>query len=185
MNRLAGKNILIGVTGSIAAYKCVEIVRLLKKEMAEVRVIITEAGQQFITPLTLQAISGNIVRTKMFDAIEECSIEHISLARWADLVLIAPATAGIASRLCYATASDLLSTVCLATEAQLILAPAMNHIMWNNWAVKNTFKQLLNNGIKIIGPVQGDLACGEVGMGKMTEPVDIVNEIIKIFSSDS
>lgn len=185
MTKLLNKKVILGVTGSIAAYKSAEIIRLLKKEGAEVRVIMTDASQEFINPLTLQAISNNIVRTKMFDAIEECSIEHIDLARWADLILIAPATAGIASRLCYATASDLLSTVCLATTAQIVLAPAMNTVMWENWAVKNLFLQLSTHGVKLVGPVQGDLACGEEGIGKMSEPVDIVREVINIIGNNS
>lgn len=183
MKKLQNAKIILGITGSIAVYKSVEIARLLKKEGADVRVVMTPASQKFITPLTFQSISNNLVRTKMFDAIAEYSIEHIDLAKWADLVLIAPATAGIASRICYASASDLLSTVCLATTAQIVLAPAMNNRMWENWAVKNVFTQLVNNGIKIIGPVKGELASGDMAIGKMSEPTDIVTEVINIFAS--
>lgn len=178
MQKLNVKRILLGVSGSIAAYKSVEIVRLLKQAGADVRVVMTPASQKFITPLSLQAVSGNIVRTKMFDADEEYALTHIDLAKWADLVLIAPATAGIASRICYATASDLLSTICLATTAPIVLAPAMNNKMWENWAVKNVFAQLTAHGIKLIGPIHGRLASGDEAIGKMVEPREIVREIM-------
>lgn len=180
MTRLTDQKIILGVTGSIAAYKSPEVARLLIREGAKVRVVMTKAAQQFITPLTMQAVTNNVVRTDMFDAIREHSIEHIELARWANLVLIAPASAGIASRIAYATASDLLSTLCLATSAPIAMAPAMNCLMWNNWAVKNVFQQLTLNGIKLIGPIQGGLVCGETGIGKMADPVDIVNEVVNI-----
>ena len=177
MTSLKEKNIVLGVTGSIAAYKSAELVRLLIKKGANVRVILTAAGEKFITALTLQTFSGNLVRTSMFSLAEEQAIEHIELATWADLVLIAPASAGIAARICHATASDLLSTVCLATKAPIVLAPAMNHNMWHNKAVQRNFKQLKQDGVHILGPVEGELACGVVAMGKMLEPVDIVKKL--------
>jgi len=177
MAKLASKKIILGVTGSIAAYKSAELIRLLRQQGANVRVIITKAGEQFITPLTLQTLSANIVSRSMFDLLEEAAIEHIDLANWADLVLIAPASAGTAARICHATAADLLSTVCLATAAPVILAPAMNQNMWNHVAVKRNFAQLKQDGIYILGPVYGDLACGDTGIGKMMEPADIVQAI--------
>ncbi len=177
MTRLKDKNILLGVTGSIAAYKSAELIRLLRKKSANVRVVLTAAGEKFITPLTLQTLSCNPVRTSMFSLAEEQTIEHIELACWADLVLIAPASAGIAARICYATATDLLSTMCLATKAPIVLAPAMNNNMWHNKAVQRNFKQLKQDGVHIIGPAEGDLACGVVAMGKMLEPVDIVKKL--------
>jgi len=178
--KLKNKNIVLGVTGSIAAYKSAELIRLLRKKSAIVRVILTKGGAEFITPLTLQTLSGNPVRHKMFNLAEEAAIEHIELAKWADLILIAPATAGIASRLATAAASDLLSTVCLATEAPIVLAPAMNHRMWNNKVVQKNFADLKTQGIHLLGPIHGDLACGEVGIGKMLEPVDIIGDILHI-----
>jgi phosphopantothenoylcysteine decarboxylase/phosphopantothenate--cysteine ligase len=175
--KLKNKKIVLGVTGSIAAYKSAELIRLLRQEGATVRVILTTGGAQFITPLTLQTLSGNIVRQDMFNPAEEAAIEHIELAKWVDLILIAPASAGIASRLATAAASDILSTVCLATDAPIILAPAMNHKMWQHKVVQKNFAELKKQGIKIIGPIHGDLACGDVGLGKMTEPVDIIKQL--------
>jgi phosphopantothenoylcysteine decarboxylase/phosphopantothenate--cysteine ligase len=177
---LKNKNIILGVTGSIAAYKSAELIRLLRKEKANIRVILTKGGAQFITPLTLQTLSGNPVRQKMFNLAEELTLEHIELATWADLILIAPASAAFASRLATAAASDLLSTVCLATKAPIILAPAMNQQMWNNKVVQKNFADLKQQGLHILGPIKGDLACGEVGMGKMLEPVDIVRDTLHI-----
>lgn len=172
--KLKNKKIALGVTGSIATYKSAELIRLLRKEGALVRVILTKGGAQFITPLTLQTLSGNMVRQDMFSPAEEAAIEHIELAEWADLILIAPASAGIASRIATASASDLLSTICLATAAPIILAPAMNSKMWQNKLVQKNFAELKKQGIKIIDPTQGDLACGEKGIGRMPEPADII-----------
>ncbi len=166
------------MTGSIAAYKSAELIRLLRKEGALVRVILTKGGAQFITPLTLQTLSGNIVRQDMFNPTEEAAIEHIELAEWADLILIAPASAGIASRIATASASDLLSTICLATTAPIILALAMNSKMWQNKLVQKNFAELKKQGIKIIDPIHGDLACGEKGIGRMPEPVDIIRFLL-------
>lgn len=178
--KLKNKNIILGVTGSIAAYKSAELIRLLRQEQANIRVILTKGGAEFITPLTLQTLSGNPVRHKMFNLAEEAAIEHIQLAKWANLVLIAPASAGIASRLATAAASDLLSTVCLATEAPIILAPAMNQRMWQHKAVQKNFADLKQQGIHILGRIKGDLACGETGLGKMLEPADIVGDILHL-----
>ncbi len=177
MNNLKDRNVLLGVTGSIAAYKSAEIIRLLRKKDANIRVILTAAGEKFITPLTLQTLSCNPVRTSMFSLVEEQTIEHIELATWADLVLIAPASAGIAARICHATAADLLSTVCLATKAPIVLAPAMNHNMWHNKAVQRNFKQLELDGLHVFGPVEGELACGVAGTGRMLDPEAIVKHI--------
>lgn len=184
MSKLTNKKIILGVTGSIAAYKSPEIVRLLRQEGAEVRVIITEGGTQFITPLTLQAVSNNIVRQEMFSVADERTIEHIELAKWADLILIAPATAGIAARICQATAADLLSTVCLATTAPIVLVPAMNNNMWQNAAVKRNFAQLQQDGVQILGPVKGELACGDTDIGKMMAPQDIVKNLREDFANE-
>ena len=184
MAKLKDKKIILGVTGSVAAYKSAELVGLLRQEGAGVRVIMTKGGEQFITPLTLQALSGNLVRLKMFNIVEEAEIEHIDLAKWADLVLIAPASAGIAARICQATAADLLSTVCLATKAPIVLVPAMNHNMWDNEAVKRNFAQLKKDGARILGPIKGDLACGDIGLGKMMEPEDIVKNIMGAFNRE-
>jgi len=176
--KLKDKQILLGVSGSIAAYKSAELIRLLRSEGVIVRVILTKGGSQFITPLTLQTLSGNPVRQKMFSISEEAAIEHIQLAKWAELILIAPASAAIASRINSAAASDLLSTVCLATDAPLILVPAMNQKMWQHPAVQKNFADLKQQGAHILGPIHGDLACGEVGLGKMLEPADIIKFIL-------
>jgi phosphopantothenoylcysteine decarboxylase/phosphopantothenate--cysteine ligase len=176
--KLKNKKIALGVTGSIAAYKSAELIRLLRKEGANVKVILTKGGAQFITPLTLQTLSGNIVRQDMFSPAEEAAIEHIELAEWADIILIAPASAGIASRIVTAAASDLLSTICLATTAPIILVPAMNSKMWEHKIVQKNFTELKKQGINIIDPIHGDLACGEKGIGKMADPVDIVKFLL-------
>ncbi|MCK4609325.1 MAG: hypothetical protein KAT71_07580 [Gammaproteobacteria bacterium] len=168
---LESRHILLGISGSIAAYKSAELIRLLRQEGAVVRVVLTKGGAQFITPLTLQTLSGNLVRQDMFSTAEEAAIEHIELAKWAELILIAPASAGIASRLNSAAASDLLSTVCLATKAPIVLAPAMNQQMWQHPAVQKNFTELKEQGATILGPVHGDL---EGGFGKMMEPAAII-----------
>ncbi|WP_405225754.1 bifunctional phosphopantothenoylcysteine decarboxylase/phosphopantothenate--cysteine ligase CoaBC [Lentisalinibacter sediminis] len=168
------KHILLGVTGGIAAYKSPEIVRRLTARGLEVQVVMTAGAQQFVTPLTFQAVSGRPVRTDLWDLEAEAAMGHIELARWADLVLVAPATADFMARLAHGQAPDLLSTLCLATEAPIVLAPAMNRLMWANDATQENRQTLLGRGIRLLGPAEGDQACGETGPGRMLEPADIV-----------
>ena len=179
---LKNKNIVLGITGGIAAYKAAELTRLLIKEGAKVRVVMTEAAQAFITPLTLQALSGEAVRSDLFDPAHEAAMGHIELARWADLILVAPATANLLAKLAHGRADDLLSTLCLATEAPIAVAPAMNQQMWQADATKDNMKQLRACDIVILGPDTGDQACGETGPGRMLEPVAILARIKNEFS---
>jgi phosphopantothenoylcysteine decarboxylase/phosphopantothenate--cysteine ligase len=165
-----GKKIILGITGGIAAYKTPELVRRLRDRGAEVQVVMTRSAQEFVTETTLQAVSGKPVRTNIWDKDAEAAMGHIELARWADLVLIAPATAEIMSRLAAGAAPDLLTTLCLATEAPLVIAPAMNHVMWSNPAVQSNRQVLEARGVRILGPDSGDQACGESGEGRMVEP---------------
>lgn len=167
------RKILLGVSGGIAAYKSPDLVRRLRERGAEVRVVMTEGAQRFITPLTLQAVSGWPVRTDLWDEHAESAMGHIELARWADLILIAPATANLIARLASGSADDLLGTLCLASQAPLFLAPAMNQQMWANPATRANCAQLRERGITLLGPDAGDQACGEVGPGRMLEPLDI------------
>jgi len=175
MSKLAGKHILLGVTGGIAAYKSADLVRRLREAGAAVQVVMTPAATEFITPLTLQAVSGQPVRTELFDAEAEAAMGHIELARWADQVLVAPATAGFMARLAHGMADDLLTTLCLATEAPVALAPAMNRQMWANPATRDNAALLQQRGIRLLGPGEGDQACGEVGAGRMLEPTELVS----------
>jgi phosphopantothenoylcysteine decarboxylase/phosphopantothenate--cysteine ligase len=170
----AGKKIILGVTGGIAAYKTPELVRRLRDRGAEVQVVMTRSAREFVTETTLQAVSGRPVRANLWDRDAEAAMGHIELARWADLVLIAPATAEIMSRLASGAAPDLLTTLCLATEAPLAIAPAMNRVMWSNPAVQANRKLLAERGVRILGPASGDQACGETGPGRMLEPDEIV-----------
>jgi phosphopantothenoylcysteine decarboxylase/phosphopantothenate--cysteine ligase len=179
---LKNKNIVLGVTGGIAAYKAAELTRLLIKEGSKVRVVMTEAAQAFITPLTLQALSGEAVRSELFDPAHEAAMGHIELARWADLVLVAPATANLLSKLAHGRADDLLSTLCLATEAPIAVAPAMNQQMWQSDATKDNMKRLQARNVVILGPDSGDQACGETGPGRMLEPAAIVARIKNEFA---
>ena len=167
------RKILLGVSGGIAAYKSPDLVRRLRERGAQVRVVMTAGAQRFITPLTLQAVSGWPVRTDLWDEQAESAMGHIELARWADLILIAPATANLIARLASGAADDLLGTLCLASEAPLFLAPAMNQQMWSNPATQENCAQLRERGITLLGPDEGDQACGEVGPGRMLEPLDI------------
>lgn len=167
------RKILLGVSGGIAAYKSPDLVRRLRERGAEVRVVMTEGAQRFITPLTLQAVSGWPVRTDLWDEHAESAMGHIELARWADLIVIAPATANLIARLASGSADDLLGTLCLASQAPLFLAPAMNQQMWANPATQANCAQLRERGITLLGPDAGDQACGEVGPGRMLEPLDI------------
>ena len=179
---LKNKNIVLGVTGGIAAYKAAELTRLLIKEGSKVRVVMTEAAQAFITPLTLQAPSGEAVRSELFDPAHEAAMGHIELARWADLVLVAPATANLLAKLAHGRADDLLSTLCLATEAPIAVAPAMNQQMWQSDATKDNMKRLQARNVVILGPDSGDQACGETGPGRMLEPAAIVARIKNEFA---
>lgn len=179
ISNLSNKKILLGITGGIAAYKCAELVRLLRKAGAEVKIILTKNGQQFITPLTLQTLSKNKVYTDMFDLNFEHSIEHIELARWADLIMIAPATANFIANLTYGLAPDLLTTTCLATAAPIAIAPAMNNQMWNATITQQNLETIKKRGINIFGPATGIQACGEIGSGRMLEP----NEIFELTNS--
>ncbi len=172
------QNILLGVTGGIAAYKTPELVRRLRDRGAKVQVVMTQGASQFVTETTLQAVSGNPVRNNLWDKDAEASMGHIELARWADQVIIAPATAEFMSRLAAGAAPDLLSTLCLATEAPVTLAPAMNHVMWANPAVQANRKILESRGVTLLGPAEGDQACGEIGAGRMVEPDDIVAALL-------
>ena len=177
--QLQNKRILLGVTGGIAAYKAVEIVRRLREQGAEVRVVMTDAAKEFITPLTLQAVSGHIVANSMFDPQAEAGMGHIELAKWADLVLVAPATANVISRLTTGMGDELLTTLCLASPAPLAIAPAMNMQMYLHAATQNNLKVLAERGVHIWGPGVGSQACGDVGPGRMLDPVDIVEEVTK------
>ena len=158
MNTLAQKRIVLGVTGSIAAYKSAELVRRLQEHGAEVRVVMTRAACEFITPLTMQALSGNPVHLEFLDADAEAAMGHIALARWCDVVLVAPASANFLARLAHGQADDLLSTLCLATTAPVMVAPAMNQQMWLNVATQENIKILQQREINIIGPAEGEQA---------------------------
>lgn len=180
---LKGKNVLIGVTGSIAAYKSAELVRQLKKAQVNVRVAMTENAKRFITPLTLQALSGFPVHDDLFDLEAEAAMGHIELARWADIILVAPASADFMVRLKDGHADDLLSTICLAAKAPVAIAPAMNQVMWHQEATQATVKALTERGFLIIGPALGSQACGEYGPGRMVEADEIVHEVDRFFRS--
>lgn len=170
---LIGKRLLVGVCGGIAAYKAAELVRLLKTEGAEVRVVMTRAATAFVAPLTFQALSGNPVHTDLFDADAEAAMGHIRLARWADAVVITPATADFIARLRSGLADDLLTTLCLAAEVRISLVPAMNRAMWNHPATQENVQALMQRGVRLLGPAQGAQACGEIGPGRMLEPAEI------------
>ena len=171
-------NIILGVAGGIAAYKSPEIVRRLKDAGHEVRVVMTAGAQAFVTPLTFQAVSGEPVHRDLLDETAEAAMGHIELARWADVVLVAPATANLMARLAHGFADDLLATLCLATPAPIVLAPAMNQQMWRAAATQANLKALVGRGVRIIGPDAGWQACGDVGPGRMSEPADIVAELL-------
>ena len=177
LNPLRNKKIILGVTGSIAAYKSAELVRCLHNAGADLRVVMTKASHKFITPLTLQGLSGYPVRDDLFSESAESGMGHIELARWANIILIAPASANIMGRLAHGHANDLLTTLCLATQAPIILAPAMNEQMWNHALTQKNKNILLKSGIVLFGPANGEQACGERGFGRLLEPVDIINKL--------
>ncbi len=174
MPSLENRHILLGISGGIAAYKAAELTRRLVEAGAEVQVVMTDAAKAFISPLTMQAVSGRPVRDTLLDPAAEAGMGHIELGRWADLVLVAPASADFLAKLAGGMAGDLLSTVCLATSAPVYLAPAMNQAMWHKPATQRNIVTLENDGIIIVGPASGDQACGDVGPGRMTEPADII-----------
>ena len=173
MSRPPNRRIVLGVAGGIAAYKAADLVRRLRDRGFEVRVVMTAGAREFVAPLTFQALSSNPVHCELLDEQAEAGMGHIELARWADLVLIAPATANVMARLAHGLADDLLSTLCLATTAPLVLAPAMNQQMWQASATRANVLTLLDRGVAMLGPGEGDQACGEVGPGRMLEPEEI------------
>ncbi len=191
MGSLVNKRILLGVTGGIAAYKSADLVRRLRDAGAEVRVVMTASATEFITPLTLQAVSGHPVYQHLLDTAPglkhagagAAGMGHIELARWADAVLVAPASANFLARLAQGRADDLLSTVCLATEAPVAVAPAMNQQMWNNPATQSNLAAIKKNAVRIFGPAEGSQACGEVGPGRMLEPVELVTLTSELFAT--
>ncbi len=177
MSGLAGQRILLGVTGGIAAYKAADLARRLQDAGAQVQVVMTDAATQFVTPMTFQALTGRPVRSSLWDAAAEAAMGHIELARWADRIVIAPASADLIARLAQGMGSDLLSTICLASEAPIALAPAMNRVMWANAATQANVATLRARGMQVMGPGDGDQACGEVGAGRMLEPMQIVSAL--------
>ncbi|MTI13718.1 bifunctional phosphopantothenoylcysteine decarboxylase/phosphopantothenate--cysteine ligase CoaBC [Sansalvadorimonas verongulae] len=183
MHRLNNKRILLGITGGIAAYKTAEMVRHLRKAGAEVHVVMTPAACEFITPLTLQALSGNPVHTSMLDPKAEAGMGHIELAKWADAVLIAPASADFIARMAAGMGNDLLSTLCLVTQAPVYLAPAMNQGMWLDVATQKNCETLVGRGVKMFGPDNGYQACGDVGPGRMLDPDVILQNLAEQFET--
>ena len=181
MKRLHGKNILLGITGGIAAYKSAELTRRLKDAGAEVRVAMTHAATEFVTPLTFQALSGNPVHTELLNEEAEAGMGHIELARWADAILIAPTSADFIAKLAQGRADDLLSTLCLATEAPLAFAPAMNQAMWNDPATQANCKTLRQRGLFQFGPAAGEQACGEIGEGRLMEVPELIDHLADCF----
>ena len=175
LKSLVNKNILLGVSGGIAAYKSAEIVRHLRKVGASVHVVMTKSAEEFITPLTLQALSGNRVSTELLDVEAEAAMGHIELAKWADGILIAPATANTLARLSNGRGDDLLSTITLAFDGPISLAPAMNQAMWGDERTQDNIKKLESQNFQICGPGSGEQACGDVGMGRMLEPLEILD----------
>lgn len=177
MSALHGQRVLLGVSGGIAAYKAADLVRRLRDAGAEVRVVLTAGAEHFITATTLQALSGHPVRTSLWDEAAEAAMGHIELARWATHVLVAPATADLLARLAQGRADDLLTTLCLATEAPLAVAPAMNRVMWAHPATQANLATLRARGARVFGPMAGAQACGESGEGRMREPADLVDDL--------
>jgi len=182
-NILAGKKILLGISGGIAAYKSADLVRRLKERGADVRVILTPAAAEFITPLTLQALSGNPVGQSLLDPAAEAAMGHIELARWADFILVAPASADVIARITHGMANDLLTTCILASSAPLAIAPAMNQQMYKNIATQANLATLTSRNVHIFGPNAGEQACGDVGPGRMLEPLQLVDAVIDVLAT--
>ena len=183
MGRLFNRNVVLGITGGVSAYKSAQLVRDFQRAGAAVRVVMTPGATKFITPLTLQALSGHPVHLELLDTEAEAGMGHIELARWADLVAVAPATADFLARLAQGRADDLLTTLCLAAAAPLLLAPAMNQGMWTDPATQANMMKLRDRGIHQAGPAEGSQACGDVGPGRMEEPEDIVTAAAALFDS--
>lgn len=177
MLNFSNKNILLCVTGGIAAYKAAEIIRLFKKDGGDVRVIMTESAKEFITPLTLQAVSGNEIHDSLLDLKAESAMGHIELAKWADIILIAPCTAESMAKIVHGRADDLMGAVILASKASTYIAPAMNTTMWLDQGTQVNYQTLLSRGIDFIGPDEGEQACGDIGPGRLVEPDKIINLI--------
>jgi phosphopantothenoylcysteine decarboxylase/phosphopantothenate--cysteine ligase len=184
MYKLIGKRIILGVTGGISAYKAAFLVRLLRKNGASVRVVMTRNATEFVTPLTFQALSSKPVHTELLDLNTESAMGHIELARWADLILIAPASANFIARYANGLAEDLLSTLCLATDSPVVIAPAMNQQMWLNEATQENLKKMNTRGIGVIGPATGEQACGDDGPGRMLEPEEIAMYTANVFQTN-
>ena len=178
-SRTSGTKVLLGISAGIAAYKSALLARLLKQAGCEVRVVMTEGAQAFITPLTLQALTGEPVRTSLLDPEAEAGMGHIELARWADTILIAPATADLMARLAAGMADDLLTTLCLASQSRKVMAPAMNQAMWAHPATQRNAARLAEDGWRLLGPASGDQACGDVGPGRMLEPEEILAALLE------
>jgi len=185
MKMLEGKNIVLGVSGGIAAYKTPELVRRLKEHGANIRVVMTEGAKAFITPLTLQAVSGNAVSDSLLDTQAELAMGHIELAKWADLILIAPATADVIARITHGMANDLLTTICLASSAPLVVAPAMNQQMWHAQATQDNVAILKERNVTLWGPGAGEQACGDVGLGRMLDVPELVTLACQYYQADS
>lgn len=183
MHRLTNKQIILGITGGIAAYKSAELTRLLKGAGADVRVVMTPAATEFITPLTLQALSGHPVHLHLLDPEAEAGMGHIELAKWADLIVIAPASADFMARLANGMGNDLLTTICLATDAPICLAPAMNQAMWRAPQTQQNAEALRQQGITLWGPGVGEQACGDTGPGRMIEPLEILDAVSNCFDT--
>lgn len=177
LQRLSGKRVLLGISGGVAAYKACQLVRELVKVNAQVQVVMTEKAQTFVSALTLQSLSGQRVRTDLFDESAEAAMGHIELARWADLMIIAPASANTIANLALGLAPDLLSTLYLATKAPCFICPAMNQAMYHHPAVEKNIQTLKINGVSLVGPVAGEQACGDVGLGRLMEPLDILHTV--------
>ena len=183
MKNLADKKILFIICGGIAAYKSLELIRLFRKNKATIRTILTKSAKKFVTPLSIASLSQGKVYEDLFSTENELEMDHISLSRWADVIIVAPVTANTISKLATGNAEDLASTVILASNKQVYLAPAMNVRMWEHKSTKDNLKNLRSYGYKFIGPVTGNMACGEYGDGKMSDPIDIFNEILNFLKA--
>ena len=183
MSNLFNKNVLLGVSGSIAAYKSAELIRQLQDSGATVRVVMTKSAIEFITPLTMQALSRNPVHTELLDETAERSMSHIELARWADILIVAPTSANLVAKLAHGRSDNLLTAICLATSSDILLAPAMNHQMWMNLATQKNLSELISRGYYIATPEDGEQACGETGPGRMAEPSQIISLANTLFQS--
>ena len=183
MNNLNNKKILLIICGGIAAYKSLEVIRLLKKNGVTIKTILTKSGAEFVTPLSITSLSQSKVYQDLFSIENEAEMDHISLSRWADLILIAPATANTISKLASGNSDDLASTVTLASNKKIFIAPSMNVRMWNHQSTKQNVLKLKTYDYRLIGPEIGDMACGEYGEGKMSEPIKIVNELENYFEN--